>query len=149
MSYARKCKAPPYDVAMIRLDVMHWIFHWVAVGTRLALHLRRITLAPLLALSGWAGTAGTAQAADFAGWPSALKDIAQRQRIAPQQVAMWVAPVDGGPGRAFAVGERIDDSLTLVAVEADRVIVSSGTRRSEIPAPARPDPAILTAAPAR
>ncbi|MFN4266140.1 MAG: D-alanyl-D-alanine carboxypeptidase/D-alanyl-D-alanine-endopeptidase [Aquabacterium sp.] len=84
---------------MIRLDVMYWISHWVAVVTRLSLHLRRITLAPLLALSGLAGTAGTLQAADFAGWPSALKDIAQRQRIAPQQVAMWVAPVDGGPDR--------------------------------------------------
>ena len=60
-----------------------------------------------------------------------------------------ILSVGGGPGRAFAVGERIDDGLTLVAVEADRVTVASGARRSEIPAPARPDPAILTAAPAR
>ena len=57
-----------------------------------------------------------------------------------------VLSVDGRPGRAFAIGEQVDGALSLNSVGTDRVVIGSGARRFELPAPARPDPAVLSAA---
>lgn len=57
-----------------------------------------------------------------------------------------VLSVDGRAGRAFAIGEPVDGALTLNAVSTDRVVIGSGTRRFELPAPVRADPAVLNAA---
>ena len=57
-----------------------------------------------------------------------------------------VLSVDGRPGRAFAIGEPVDGALTLNSVSTDRVVIGSGARRFELPAPARANPAVLSAA---
>lgn len=54
-----------------------------------------------------------------------------------------VLSVGGRPGRAYSPGEAIDDTLTLIAVNAQHVIVGNGARRIELPVPPRPDTAIL------
>lgn len=60
-----------------------------------------------------------------------------------------ILSIDGRPGRAFAVGEAIDASTSLTLVEPDRVVITSGGRRTELRPPARPDPRILVGTPQR
>lgn len=54
-----------------------------------------------------------------------------------------ILSVRGRPAQAFAPGDPIDESMTLISVDADRVLVGSRAHPIELPVPPRPDPAIL------
>lgn len=52
--------------------------------------------------------------------------------------------VDGRPPKAFAVGERISATQQILEVRSGSVVIDAGGMRSELPAPIKPDLAILT-----
>jgi general secretion pathway protein C len=59
-----------------------------------------------------------------------------------------ILSVDGGPAKAILAGDPIDDNAWLIEVRADAVIIEQAGARVELPTPARPDPALLSAGPA-
>ncbi|MGD9945003.1 MAG: type II secretion system protein N [Burkholderiaceae bacterium] len=58
--------------------------------------------------------------------------------------ASAVLSVDGGPAKAFMVGDEVSDGVRLVAVRADAAVIEQGGKRIELVAPQRPSLAILS-----
>lgn len=60
-----------------------------------------------------------------------------------------ILSVDGKPAKAYAVGDRLDATMSLLSVDAGRVVVGSPTRKIELTPPAHGDVAVLRSGPAR
>jgi len=57
-----------------------------------------------------------------------------------------ILAVDGKPAKAYGVGDRIVDAQRVLLVRPDAVVIGGQGVRSELPAPPRPDPALLAGA---
>lgn len=60
-----------------------------------------------------------------------------------------ILSLDGKPAKAYAVGDRLDATMSLLSVDAGRVVVGSSTRKIELTPPAHGDVAVLRSGPAR
>lgn len=60
-----------------------------------------------------------------------------------------ILSVDGKPAKAYAVGDRLDATMSLLSVDAGRVVVGSPARKIELTPPAHGDVAVLRSGPAR
>lgn len=60
-----------------------------------------------------------------------------------------IISVDGKPGKAFTVGEPLSAAQSLVEVRRESIVISTGGRRGELPAPPRQSLSILTSGPDR
>lgn len=80
--------------------------------------------------------------------PAVATDITVLGVAASQMRASAVLAIDGATPRAYAPGDSIDARTRLVEVGPDAVVIDRGTGPMRLPAPPRPDPALLSAGPA-
>lgn len=60
-----------------------------------------------------------------------------------------ILAIDGKPAKAFGIGDRLSASQVLHQVRPGAVVIDAGGLRSELPAPLKPDMAVLTRGAAR
>ena len=80
--------------------------------------------------------------------PAVATDIAVLGVAASQTRASAVLAVDGAAPRAYAPGDSIDAKTRLIEIGPDAIVIDRGTGPMRLPAPPRPDPALLSAGPA-
>lgn len=128
----------------------------VAAYWLLQLLAPRAAIAPAASLIDTARLPDLQRAAAMFGTPggqpdlqvAAASDIAVLGVAAAQARASAVLAIDGGSPKAFAVGDAIDRRTRLVEISAEAIVIDRGAGLVRLPAPARPDPALLSAGPA-
>jgi general secretion pathway protein C len=55
-----------------------------------------------------------------------------------------ILAIDGAPGRFYAIGSKLSEGVTLVAVKSRSVVIERGGARSELPAPPVANLSVLT-----
>lgn len=121
----------------------------------LQLFAPRVAIAPAGSLVDWQkapdlDTAsrlfGAAPSAGDAGPSAAVpSNIRVLGVAASSSRATAVLSIDGKPPIAFLAGAKISDHARLLEVHADSVVIEQGGGRVELPAPKRPDIAVLSA----
>ncbi len=121
----------------------------------LQLFAPRVAIAPAGSLVDWQkapdlDTAsrlfGAAPSAGDAGPSAAVPSNIRVLGVAASSTrATAVLSIDGKPPIAFLAGAKISDHARLLEVHADSVVIEQGGGRVELPAPKRPDIAILSA----
>lgn len=129
----------------------------IATFWGLQLFAPRMAIAPAGSLVDWQKAPDLAAASRLFGMPAsavqsrraaaAASNIKVIGVAASSQRGSAILSIDGKPPKAFMVGDKIDDHAMLVEVRPDVVIVEQAGGRVELPAPDRPDPALLSAGP--
>jgi general secretion pathway protein C len=142
---------PAWSATLLTVGLLGAICAWWA----LQLAAPRPLAAPAHPIAQAEG-AGPGAATRLFGDPSAGNAVGRRSEsitvigvVSGGARGSAILSIDGKPAKAYAVGDRIDATTSLLSVDARQVVIGSPGRRIELEAPARTDPAMLQSGPKR
>lgn len=123
----------------------------------LQLFAPRVAIAPAGSLVDWQKAPDLVAASRLFGAPPSAVEAQRAAAVSSNIKVLGVAAsphrgsavlsIDGKPPKAYLAGEKIEEHSLLVEVRADAVVIEQAGGRVELPAPERPDTAVLSAGP--